>query len=130
MEAIRIDATVSTPAVLFEPEQNLLRITGESYPENVLLFYEPILAAISAHLSEPDAGLVIEFHVRYLNTSSVKAVMDILDLAEEAYQSGRKTAVIWRYDPEDDRSLDIAEEFSEDLSLPFTTEAVDGGGYP
>lgn len=127
MSALNIAATTSTPAVAWRPETGSLEISGESYPENALEFYEPILAAVAEHLSRPEAGLELEFNVRYLNTSSVKAVMDLLDLAEEAHQRGAGIAVVWLHDPDDDRAQEVAEEFREDLTLPFTIKVLPAG---
>lgn len=127
MSVLNFDATTSTPAVAWNPDSGELKISGESYPENAMQFYQPILAAVADHLRQPKASLYLFFNVRYLNTSSVKAVMDLLDLAEEAHQQGAEVRVVWRHDPDDDRAQEVAEEFCEDLSLPFVIQAVAEG---
>lgn len=125
MPTIALEATTSTPTVLFDPERTLLELAGESYPENALAFYQPLLDAVAAHLRAPDVALYIDLRLRYLNTSSVRALMELFDLAEEAYRSGGAVRIAWHHDHDDDRSLEIAEEFREDLTLPF--EIVAGG---
>lgn len=125
MSAITLEATTSTPKVLFDPERSLLELSGESYPENALAFYHPLLEAVTEHLQQPGAALTIDLRLRYLNTSSVRALMELFDLAEESYREGGDLRVVWFHDQDDDRSLDVAEEFREDLTLPFDIVAID-----
>lgn len=127
MEPIHHEATLSTPTIHFDPAQQRLHISGESYPENAIAFYEPLINSIAEYLNQPAAALTIKLNVRYLNTSSVKSLMDIFDIAEEAHCKGQAVVVYWYHDAEDDRSLQIAEEFSEDLTLPFHTAVVGDG---
>lgn len=116
---ITIDATSATPLVLFDGEAGLLKLEGESYPENSFAFYDPVLAAVRQFLDQGREPFEFEVALVYLNTSSIKCVMDILDLMEAAHRAGKTVAVRWRYDPDNDRALEMAEEFKEDISLPF-----------
>lgn len=122
-DSITQEATGSTPYIRFDPQSGELVFKGESYPENALSFYEPLIKAIEAHLKDSQSSLHITLALSYMNTSSIKALMDILDLADEAHRAGVPVSVTWYHDPEDDRSLEVAEEFCEDLSLPFETVA-------
>jgi len=125
MEKLHIAATRSTPEVQFDPEQGELRISGESFPENSFEFYKPILSWISRFLAVEKRPVVLTVHFIYLNTGSTKCIMDILDLFEEAHVSGRPVEVRWLYDAENDRALETAEEFREEVTLPFRILAVD-----
>lgn len=114
----KIPQTVSTPLVTFDPETAELRISGESYPENSFEFYEPISKNVAELLSEGDRlNLVID--ISYMNSSSTKCVLDLLDLLEEAHGKGAEVSVVWHYDKDNPRSLDLAEEFKEEFTLPF-----------
>jgi hypothetical protein len=50
MQNLDIPATPRTPAVSFDFAQHLLRIKGESYPEDVAEFYGPVFTALDAYL--------------------------------------------------------------------------------
>lgn len=128
MSIIQMEATASTPQILFDPNRALLEMTGESYPENALAFYDPLIDALQAYLKKPGTALTIELRLSYMNTSSIKSLIDILDLAEEAHLAGKTIKVFWYHDSEDDRSLEVAEEFCEDLTLPFETVALPAQG--
>ena len=94
---------------------------GDSYPENSVEFFAQIIAWIEHYLKakEPSAPLRLELRLLYLNTSSVKAMMDIFDRLEEAHNRGRPVSVNWYYDPQNRRFVDFADEFREDCSFPF-----------
>ena len=113
-------ATTSTPEVRFEAATGFLLLRGESYPENAFEFYRPLLDWVAAYLeSAPAVPVRFELSLIYLNTSSVKSLFDLLDLLEAAHIRGLKVGVTWYYDPENDRALEMAEEFREEVTLPF-----------
>jgi hypothetical protein len=115
-----IEATKSTPAVMFEPEQRRLTISGESYPEHAFKFYEPLLEWADSYLQgEGNEGITVELTLPYINTSSTKCFIMLLEKFEEAYRSGRGVQIVWYYNRDNDSELECAEEFKEDLSLPF-----------
>jgi len=127
MENLAIQATISSPQVQGDAAQGLLCLSGESYPENTFDFFKPILAWATGFLARDRAPLTLELRLAYLNTSSIKCLMDLLDDLEEAHQAGRSIVVKWFYDAENDRALDLAEEFKEDLTLPFEIIAFESG---
>ncbi len=124
MELLSRVASISSPAVYFDPENGQLTMSGESYPENTFEFYAPIISWLKTFIAEKDLAITLNLELAYLNTGSVKCLMDIFDLLEDAFQEGRKISVIWRYHQKNSRALETAEEFSEDLTLPFQIEAL------
>ena len=69
--------------------------------------------------------LALDLRLLYLNTSSIKAMMDIFGLLEEAHRNGRQTQVSWHYDRRNERVAELAEEFREDCSFPFVIQPYD-----
>lgn len=124
MEHLIISATTSSPAVSFNAETGVLLMTGESYPENTFEFYHPIIHWVKAFLALTTDKVILQLEMPYLNTGSIKCLMDIFDLLEDAHENGQSVEVIWRYHQENPRAQDTAEEFSEDLSFPFLIEAI------
>jgi hypothetical protein len=121
LELGRLDiaATTSSPQVLADPDQGLISLAGESYPENSFEFFRPLGEWVTAFLARDSRPLTLETRLTYLNTSSIKCLIDLLDELEEAHLGSRVVAMNWYYNVEDDRALELAEEFKEDLSLPF-----------
>ncbi len=119
MERLKIKRGISSPEVDFDPSSGLLRISGESYPENSFEFYEPITKWVKSFLSETTLDITFKVELEYLNTSSTKCMIDLLDELEEAHKSGKSVKVEWYYDGENERARDTIEEFREDFSMPF-----------
>ncbi|RKN79068.1 DUF1987 domain-containing protein [Paenibacillus ginsengarvi] len=121
MQPYYIEGTKSSPAVAFDPVRNRLALNGQSYPENPFKFYEPILEWLTAYLAElpEDAEAVAEFQIPYMNTSSTKCLLMLLDKLEAAYLQGKRVSVLWTYNRDNESEYECAEELKEDLSLPF-----------
>jgi hypothetical protein len=117
MQNIDIPATARTPAVLFDFGQSHLKLVGESYPEDVSEFYNPIFASLDAYLAElGDGKCRFDFELIYLNSSSAKAIMMLMDKLDAAAANGATVDVFWYYDKEDDTMQELGEEFGEDLA--------------
>ena len=124
MDILHLARTRSTPEIHFDPARGELRMSGESFPENSFEYYRPILSWLSRFLAIQEGPVVLKAHFSYLNTGSTKCMMDILDLLEEAHLAGKPVEVQWYYDAGNDRALETAEEFREEVTLPFQTLAI------
>lgn len=119
MQHLNLTQTTSTPAVDFNSDSGLLVLSGESYPENSFDFFWPLLEWVRAFLRQTTSSVRLQIGLTYMNTSSIKSMMDLLDLLEDAHAAGREVTVTWFYDEENDRALEMAEEFREEVTLPF-----------
>ncbi|ACD95828.1 DUF1987 domain-containing protein [Trichlorobacter lovleyi] len=123
MAHLDIPQTASTPLISFDPEVKKLRISGESYPENSFAFYAPVLAWLKQYLQD-NRQLTIAITITYMNSSSTKCMLDLLDIMEDAYGRSANVSITWYYDLENPRSFELAEEFCEEVSFPFEIAAL------
>jgi hypothetical protein len=119
MSEIELAATASTPAVSANSAAGTLEMRGDSYPENSFEFFAPIVGWVKKHLHEGKRPLRLNLHLLYLNTSSVRAMMDVFDMLEEAHKVGQTVEVCWFYDGDNERIAELAEEFKEDCTFSF-----------
>ena len=123
MQNLIIEKTTSTPYINFDMEKGILQIKGESYPENVVNFYSNVVDWIKEYLKIANNKIVLEFEIVYFNSSTSKIFLNILELLEKCYESGKDIIVKWICDKENETAIECGEEFMEDLtSLPFTIE--------
>jgi len=109
-----IEATKSTPRIEFDAATGKLSLRGESYPENAFKFFEPLLSWVDAFLAQGEPlSLAIELKLPYINTSSSKCLMMLLEKFADAKADGREVSVVWYYDPDNESERECAEEFSE-----------------
>jgi hypothetical protein len=73
MTNLNIVATSRTPKITFKTKAGTLLIEGESYPEDVTGFYDPVFAAVNDYLKSPDAKLDVDIKLIYFNSSSARA---------------------------------------------------------
>ncbi len=96
-----------------------MHMQGDSYPENSFEMFGQVLDWIEKYLREAGRPLTLQLHLLYLNTSSIKALMDIFDQLEAAHLESKTVHVEWHYDPRNERVAELAEEFKEDCTFPF-----------
>jgi hypothetical protein len=117
MDKLIVEATRSSPAIELNAETRRLRLRGESYPENAAAFYAPVFAWLKIFIAglEPAATVQVDLEILYLNSSSTKVMLNLLDVLEQAAQDGANVIVNWRYDPENEAMLECGQDFSEEL---------------
>ncbi len=121
---LTLPATQATPAVQADWETGFLLMVGESYPENTFEIFEDIIAWVDSYLNETDQPLRLELRLNYLNTSSIRAMIDIFDKLQAASDQGRDLSVAWLYDSRNPRSAELGEEFKEDYSFEFIISSI------
>jgi hypothetical protein len=119
MEALDLKATNDTPKVLLDPENNIFEISGRSLPEDVVSFYQPVIDWLDEYKDSPNQSTEFVFKYIYFNTATSKLVQDILIKLEEISEDGNKVKVLWYYVEDDEDMLDLGEEFSENVDIPF-----------
>jgi hypothetical protein len=122
MDSLKIEATKCTPEVIFNAENNILKIKGDSYPENITEFFSSVFTWLEKYLGElKNQVFTINIELNYFNSSSSKLLLDIFErLEEEVEKFDKKIIVNWIYDAEHDNIEEYGEEFKEDLnSLTF-----------
>ena len=130
MEKLEVPATPRTPEVSFDFARHHLRLAGESYPEDVTAFYNPLFDALRTYLDGLSTGACrFDFELIYFNSSSAKAIMMLMEMLDEAAASSASIQVHWFYDPEDETMHELGEEFGEDLvNAKFLLEAMPKDG--
>lgn len=123
MEIIKIQGTLKTPAILFDPSQGKLEIKGRSIPENSVEFYKPLLDGLHQYAATALSATVADFHMEYFNTSSSKCLLDILKSLAVIQKSGKQVTVNWYYESDDRDIEESGEDYQHIVGLPFHFEA-------
>lgn len=119
MNDLAISGSVSTPHVSGNWQEGVLAMQGDSYPENAYELYSKVIAWIRHYLDSAGRPLALDLHLLYLNTSSIKGMLDICDHLEAAHRQGKTVKLTWHYHPDNGRIAELAEEFREDNTFPF-----------
>jgi hypothetical protein len=119
-----VPATQFSPGVEGDWQAGKLVMIGESYPENTYEFFAKIIEWTEKFLAQSQRALELELQLSYLNTSSIRTMIDIFDLLQEASDDGQSVNVSWLYDSRNPRASELGEEFKEDYSFPFEIRAL------
>jgi hypothetical protein len=122
---LTLEATQFSPSVNADWDQGCLQMSGESYPENTYEFFAQIIHWTEHFLQVKEDPLTLELHLSYLNTSSIRAMIDIFDLLQDASADGKSVSVRWLYDNRNPRASELGEEFKEDYTFPFDIVALE-----
>jgi hypothetical protein len=110
MDNITIEQTTSTPAIKFSTNGRLL-IEGRSLPENVLRFYDPLIAWCRLLTAE---SVKIDINLEYMNSASSKKLLEMLRVLD-ANSSVKSFMVDWHYEADDEDALESGQIFEEML---------------
>ena len=117
MQNISFQGNSSTPAVNFDFDKGLVEISGRSIPENALKFYTPLIEWINEYQLNPKKTTTVNLDIEYFNTSSSKAILQILKALEQIREKGFTIILNWFYI--DDDILEIGEDYQMLIHLPF-----------
>lgn len=117
MNHLMIEETKFTMRVDFNAETGICNLTGNSYPEDAIVFFEPVTGWIEQFVDEVKKPLILNITLNYINSSSSKCFMDIFDLLEDYSTDGGDVTVNWYYEEEDDEIREAGEELLEDMSF-------------
>jgi len=119
MEIINIEATDETPMVILNTEEGVFEMSGKSLPEDVTVFYNPILTWLEGYGLEPNSETVFVLKMDYFNTASSKLILDILLKLEEIHEEHEGVRIDWYYREDDEDMEEAGDEFSDIVDLPF-----------
>lgn len=117
MDRLKIDRTKYTLGIDLDPETAKLEFTGESYPENARAFFEPVFSWLDGFFKSSPAVVQVELSLDYLNTSSTKCILDILEVMEKFRSGGGVVNVTWFYSKDDEDTLTMGQDIAEDTEL-------------
>ena len=120
MDPLFIIGSNECPTIILDKDKATFEITGQSLPEEAISFYTPVIDWFEHYIKEPLPETVMVLKLDYCNSSSTKAIADVLEVLEEHYKKGGKVEIQWMYMADDDDMLDVGKEFQEILKLPFT----------
>lgn len=119
MERWTIDATERSPLVLLDREDSILKIEGRSYPEEGMDFFDPIILRFKTLQSSENPIQTLHIRLEYYNSSTAKALSELLIVLRNSKRLGVSPIVIWEYDEEDDGIQEDIDMFVETFEVEF-----------
>ncbi len=108
------------PSVDFNAETGICEIKGESFLEETEAFYRPLKEWLHKYIKEVRKPITFIFNLKYFNTSSSKAFLDVLKILKQYEEQNGKVTVNWHYDEEDLDMEESLEDYRIDTGLSIT----------
>ena len=129
MEQLIIEASAKTPRIVFDPINNNFEISGESRPENVNAFFEPVFGWLDSYLTYLKSNgskndFTLRMYLEYFNSASAKYLLNLTKKLNEFRTAGIPIEVEWCYLEEDDDMKEAGEEIEHLSSIPFKYKAI------
>ena len=118
MNALTILGNTDTPSIYLNPKGGQFEIRGNSMPENVTLFYNPVIDWLEKYAESPNPSSEFIFQMNLINTSSSKMFVDIfkkINLISEKSD----VKISWYYSYGDDDIQEIGVDYKEFSKVPF-----------
>jgi hypothetical protein len=119
MESLIVEGTKQTPALEFNAETGIFKISGRSIPENTPDFYMPIIHWLAEYAENPKEVTVLEFRLEYINTSSSKFVFEVIKKMEKLSLAGNDVQINWYYEEDDEDMMETGEDFADIVDIPI-----------
>jgi hypothetical protein len=113
-QSFYIPATSRTPEVSLDEAKHCALIAGECYPEDAEKFFNSVNQALESYFSKGFDLLNLEIKLVYFNSSSARALMELMDDLEARSAQGVSVRVEWFYDQDDDITKEFVEDIVED----------------
>jgi hypothetical protein len=120
MEPLILEEQADTPAVILDKDNNTFEIKGCSLPENVFKFYNPVIDWFKVYAEDPNENMELILRFEYLNTSSAKAINNILEILQQTKtQKGTDISIQWFYKEDDPEMKELGEDYDYYFGMPF-----------
>ncbi len=124
MEPLIITSTDTTPDVFFDNNKGIMEIKGASYDEDSTEFYSRVIDWVDTYEKDPNSSVILNFHFKYLNSSSAYSLYELLRRFSELTSKGVHISINWFHSSEDEDIKEVGEEYSELLNMPFNIKSI------
>lgn len=119
MEALLLKPTYNSPYISFDAQNGVLEISGRSIPEHANMFYDRLIIWIKDYALLNPQKTEVNIKLDYLNSSSHKYLIELLEKLEPIHSSGLNILINWYFEEDDDEIKETGEECSELVKVPF-----------
>jgi len=111
------------PRITYDPEEDILSITGRSIAERPEIIYNPLEDWIKAHLDRFNQLRVVIF-LEYINSGSSKALRDVLRMISSYKPPRYKVRITWLYEEDDESMHELGEHYRDSAAVNMDVQMI------
>ena len=116
---VRRGGSFPTPEVEFDADAGVMRLAGESHPEDAASFYAPLILWLDALTAGPPRALALELRLTYFNAASRPQLLALLRGLRRWAARGAEVRATWHIAPGDEDMVDVAGDLAMMSGLPI-----------
>ncbi|MBN2757995.1 MAG: DUF1987 domain-containing protein [Bacteroidales bacterium] len=98
------------PSVSFNAKTGICELSGESFLEDTVEFYKPLINWVEDYIELVHGPLALIIRLTYFNTSTSRSILDILNILKDYEESGGEVVINWHFDEND---IDMEEDIDD-----------------
>lgn len=115
------------PSVKFDVQTGMCEIAGESFLEDTVEFYKPLIQWLEDYTTKIKKPIAFIIKLTYFNTSTSRSILDLLNVLKDYEEDGGEVVINWHYDENDIDMEEDIEDYMIDTGLdinliPFSQE--------
>ena len=117
-------ATIETPEISFDHLTGEFEITVRSFPDQAFAFYDSLFLWVDEYVMVPLKNTRLVIKIDYINTSSLKCLLEIVKKLEACINKNHKVSVEWYYGKGDEEIKETGEDFGEISGIPVSVQEI------
>ena len=113
---LEIQKTTSTPYILVDEENGYMKMEGRSFHENIAEFYREVTNWLDSYLMSDFGIFTFDCAMDYFNSSTVKALLNMLTKMNKNTSNGKKITVNWITTADNEIVIECGEDFQEEAT--------------
>lgn len=119
------EKTDLTPYVLIDEEKKYMKLEGESYHENVTLFFKELNDWLSGFLKTDFDSFTFDCELTYFSSSTVKVLLNIF-MDMDNSKNAKNINVNWITAKKNKIMIECGEDYKEDMkNIVFNIVSID-----
>jgi len=98
------------PTVKFNAQTGICELSGESFLEDTVEFYKPVIDWIEEYINKINHPIAFIIKLSYFNTSTSRSILDILNILKDYEEDNGEVVINWHFDEND---IDMEEDIDD-----------------
>jgi len=113
-----------TPSVNFNSKTGICELSGESFLEDTVEFYDMLIEWLETYTGEIQKPIAFIIKLTYFNTSTSRCLLDLLNVLKDYEEDDGDVVVNWHYDENDTDMEEDIEDYVIDTGLQINLIAL------
>ena len=113
----------NVPRITYDPDEDVLSITGRSIAERPEIIYNPLAEWIKSHLGRFNQLRVV-IYLEYINSGSSKLLRDVLRMLSGYKVPRYKIKITWLYEEDDEAMHELGEHYRDAAGVNMDVQMI------